>query len=59
VPPATNAFWQKYEGFHSGFERLRKLGHAKRCAISVPRLCGGDGTGDNQIVRDSFSGRAT
>ena len=44
VPPATNAFWQNKsfhnyadyamgEDFHIGFNKLRELGHAKRCTI--------------------------
>ena len=44
VPPSTNAFWQNQsfhnyadyamsQDFHSGFSRLRKLGHSQRCAI--------------------------
>jgi uncharacterized protein (DUF488 family) len=44
VPPATNAFWENEsfhnyadyatgEAFHSGFNRLRKLGYSERCAI--------------------------
>jgi uncharacterized protein (DUF488 family) len=44
VPAAVNAFWQNRsfhnyadyalgEAFHSGLIRLRKLGHAERCAI--------------------------
>jgi uncharacterized protein (DUF488 family) len=44
VPPTTNAFWHNQSfhnyadyamgaDFHSGFSRLRKLGHSERCAI--------------------------
>jgi uncharacterized protein (DUF488 family) len=44
VPPATNGFWQNEsfhnyadyamgEDFHAALERLRQLGHAKRCVI--------------------------
>jgi uncharacterized protein (DUF488 family) len=44
VPPAVNAFWQHQsfhnyadyalsEPFQSGFTELRRLGHARRCAI--------------------------
>jgi len=44
VPPSINAFWQNKsfhnyadyamgEDFHSGFSRLLKLGHAKRCVM--------------------------
>ena len=44
VPAAVNAFWENQsfhnyadyamsESFHSGFTRLRELGHTKRCAI--------------------------
>ncbi len=44
VPPAMNAFWKNQsfhnyadyalgEDFHSGFSRLRELGHVTRCAI--------------------------
>src|SRR6201993_2870307 len=44
VPPEVNAFWQNdsfhnyadyatSEAFWTGFERLRELGHARRCAI--------------------------
>jgi len=44
VPPATNAFWQNTsfhnyadyamgDAFRTGIERLRELGHEKRCAV--------------------------
>jgi uncharacterized protein (DUF488 family) len=44
VPPEVNAFWENdsfhnyadyatSEAFWAGFERLRELGHARRCAI--------------------------
>jgi uncharacterized protein (DUF488 family) len=49
VPQATNAFWHNQsfhnyadyamgEDFHSGFSRLRKLGHSKRCAIMCAEI---------------------